>query len=365
MFGNLPRSTLERSAGPFIFPGTASHPPLNFFASERRLSLNWLSGRVLETRTGSILAPDTLNLTDQWRANFEGVAQEGGWFEEVSAEHKALFVEQGDVLVVSFENLDDARQDSTSRLPWGMDFLSSRGWSVLGIMAHGHTWYRDLALTDFFDRLAREGFFARFRRVVFYGVSMGGFASTAYASACPGADVITVNPQATLSRKVTLGWENRFKPAWSRDFEGRYGYGPDGVRDASRVWLFYDPTNMADSIHATLYTGENIRKIRCRHMGHGMLTTWRHMGVLSSITSGCIEGTISEVQIYRHLKTRTRTPFYQKRMLGHLEKLGRPGLLRQYCKAVLDDSAQGRPHFRNALRKAEAELANAEVVAAD
>ncbi|MEM8803268.1 MAG: hypothetical protein AAGF55_12105 [Pseudomonadota bacterium] len=308
------------------------------------------------------MAPDTLTTNDPWRANFEGVAQEGGWFEEVSAEHKALFVEQGDVLVVSFENLDDARQDTANRLPWGMDFLTSRGWSVLGVMAHGHTWYRDVALIAFFDRLAAEGFFRRFRRVVFYGVSMGGYASTAYAAACPGADVIAVNPQATLSRKVTLGWESRFKPAWGRDFEGRYGYGPDGVRAARRVWLFYDPRNMADSIHATLYAGENIQKIRCRHMGHGMLTTWRHMGVLSTIISGCIDGTFSEVDVYRQLKTRTRTPFYQKRMLGYLQTLRRPGLLRQYCKAVLDDSApQGRPHFRRAMEEAEHSLKEATV----
>ena len=213
------------------------------------------------------------DMASQWSEKFESIASEGGFFEELSHEHKALYVEQSKTLVVAFDNLDDARQDLNNRLPWGMEFLTSRGWSALGIMAHGHTWYRDPAVSAFFDRLRDEGFFDQFDRVVFYGVSMGGYAATTYAASCPGADVVAVNPQATLSREVTLGWENRFKPAWNRDYSGPYGYGPDGVRDAGKVWLFYDPSIPNDAIHAALYTSENVEKIRCRNMGHGMLTT--------------------------------------------------------------------------------------------
>ena len=294
----------------------------------------------------------------QWRDKFADIARNGGFFEELSDEHKALFVEQSKTLVVAFENLDDARQDTSNRLPWGMDFLTSRGWSAIGIMAHGHTWYRDPAVAAFFDRLRDDRFFDRFDRVVFYGVSMGGYAATAYAAACPGADVIAVNPQATLSRRVTLGWETRFKPAWHRDFDGPYGFGPDGVRQANKVWLFYDPTIPADSVHATLYTGENIEKIRCRHMGHGMLTTWRHMGVLSQIITGCIEGTTSRIDIYRHLTARKRTPFYQKRILNYLLRRKRPYLIRQYCHAVLEAcKPQKRPHFQRSMEEANAQLA--------
>ncbi|WP_371170587.1 phosphoadenosine phosphosulfate reductase [Aliiroseovarius sp. 2305UL8-7] len=293
----------------------------------------------------------------KWRENFESVAAEGGFFKELSSEHKALYVEQGKTLVVAFENLDDARQDTENRLPWGMDFLTSHGWSAIGIMAHGHTWYRDPAVSAFFDQLGNDGFFSKFDRVVFYGVSMGGYAATAYASACPGADVIAVNPQATLSRNVTLGWENRFKPAWRRDYGGPYGYGPDGVRAAGKVRLFYDPTIAADAIHATLYTGANVEKIRCRNMGHGMLTTWRHMGVLSTIIKGCITGSITEAEIYAHLTARKRNPYYQKRLLSQLLRRNRPYWVSQYCNAVLEDCApQKRPHFRNAMIEANKKL---------
>lgn len=293
-----------------------------------------------------------------WAEKFAAIAGDGGFYEDLSNEHKALYVAQDKTLVVSFENLDDARQDKANRLPWGMGFLTSHGWSALGIMAHGHTWYRDPALIALFDRLQEEAFFAQFDRVVFYGVSMGGYAATAYAACCPGADVIVVNPQATLSRAVTLGWETRFKPAWGRDFEGRYGYGPDGVRAANKVWLFYDPTIPQDAIHATLYTGSNIEKIRCRRMGHGMLTTWRQMGVLSHIITACITGTATRQSIYRWLTARKTNPFYQKRMLEHLIRIGRPALTYQYCRAVLEScKPQKRPHFRRMMEQSEAKLA--------
>lgn len=169
--------------------------------------------------------------------------------------------------------------------------------------------------------------------------------------------MIAVNPQATLSRKVTLGWENRFKPAWHRDFEEPYGYGPDGVRSAGKVWLFYDPAIPADAMHATLYIGNNIEKIRCRHMGHGMLSTWRHMGVLSTIIKGCIEGTMSKVEIYALLTARTRNPFYQKRVLEYLLRRNRPYWVSQYCRAVIEDcKPQQRPHFRRAMLEADRKL---------
>lgn len=294
----------------------------------------------------------------EWRAKFEAFASNGGFFEELGSQHKALFVEQGKILVVAFENLDDARQDINDRLPWGMNFLTSHGWSALGVMAHGPTWYRDPAVYDFFDRLRDEQFFEKFDRVVFYGASMGGYAATAYAASCPGADVIVVNPQATLSRDVTIGWESRFKLAWRRDFNGRYGYGPDGVKAAGKVRLFYDPAIRPDAIHAALYTGDNIEKIRCRHMGHGMLSTWRHMGVLTAIVKGCIEGTSTRTEIYAHLTARKRNTFYQKQLLGYLLQRKRPFWVRQYSNAVVQDSKpKYRPYFKRAMIDAQ-ELLN-------
>ncbi len=298
-------------------------------------------------------------LGDQWRDNFRDAAGENGFFEELGTQHRALFVPQGPTLVVSFENLDDARQNPDNRLPWGMDFMASRGWSALGMMAHGWTWYRDPAVYEFFDRLRDEKFFDQFERVVFYGTSMGGYAATAFAAACPGADVVAVSPQATLSRDITVGWESRFRRAWIRDFDGPYGYGPEGILNSRKTKIFYDPTIAVDSMHVSLYRGENVEKYACRHYGHGMLTTWRHMGVLSKIISGCINDTVTRHDIFCLLRERRLTPFYQKRLLSYLLTLNRPHLVAQYCQAVIDSCApQRRPKFKGALNQAKAIINN-------
>ena len=48
----------------------------------------------------------------KWHDNFKELTAETGFFEDLSDEHKALYVEKGSTLVVAFENLDDARQKS-------------------------------------------------------------------------------------------------------------------------------------------------------------------------------------------------------------------------------------------------------------
>ncbi len=73
-------------------------------------------------------------------------------------------------------------------MPWGYGFVEAHGWSMLGMMAHDWTWYRDAAVWDFFDRLRDEGFFKQFDKVVFYGASMGAYAASVFSSAAPGAD---------------------------------------------------------------------------------------------------------------------------------------------------------------------------------
>ncbi len=289
-----------------------------------------------------------------WTNQLENIGAEHGFYEKLDAEHNALFVRGDDTLVVTFDNLDDARQKVENQLPWGVKFINSQGWSVLGLGAHGFTWYRSEAVFDFFDRLRAGHFFSSFRQVAFYGGSMAAYAATAFSAASPGATVIALAPQATLDRE-TAGWETRYRRAWYRDFSGRYGYAPDQVRSAKKLWLFYDPLQPADAAHAAMFRGENVSHIRCRHMGHGIASSLNAMGVLKDITRGCIKETVSEADIYRLLRVRRTAPSYQKRMLHLLSLRPRPRLRYHYCHAVLANSYPvARPSFRK-IMNAEAE----------
>ncbi|MGR3715030.1 MAG: phosphoadenosine phosphosulfate reductase [Shimia sp.] len=289
----------------------------------------------------------------EWRANLEKVGAAEGFYEALGDQHTALFVERGKTLIVTFENLDHVYERGDDRMPWGYDFVTSRGWSMLGLMAHDWTWYRDDAVHDFFDRLRDDGFFEGFEKVIFYGASMGAYAASVFSAAAPGATVICISPQATLDREIA-SWETRYRKAWKRDFHNRYAYGPEMVASAEAVHVFYDPRAPLDAMHASLYRGDNIAKYRCRFMGHRIASLWLLMGVLKPVIEGCVAGTMTQSEFYTLLRRRREIGRYQKEMLAALEKADRPKLIHRYCTAVL--ARRGAPVFRKALRAADVRI---------
>ncbi|OWY15056.1 hypothetical protein B6V72_00160 [Thioclava sp. F34-6] len=296
--------------------------------------------------------PDTALKDRQiaWTGQLERIGADHGFYRRLDAEHKALFVEGDDTLVVTFDNLDDARQKVEERLPWGVNFINSQGWSALGIGAHGWTWYRAEAVYDFFDEMRETGFFERFRRVVFYGTSMAGYAAAAFSSAAPGATVLALSPQATLDRDVTGGWEGRYRAVWRRNFTDRYGYAPDEAAQAAQMWLLYDPTVREDSMHATLFRAPNVTRIRCRRFGHRLGSSLTAMGVLKPITQRVVAGDATPAEIYALLRARRSVPAYQKTLLKQLLAMKRPRLTYDYAHAVLRSSHPARrPHYRKAM----------------
>ncbi|MEL7462036.1 MAG: phosphoadenosine phosphosulfate reductase [Pseudomonadota bacterium] len=278
-----------------------------------------------------------------------------GFYRELGREHSALFVEGGRTLLVTFENLDHVADRGDDRLPWGYSFVTGQGWSLLGMMAHGWTWYRDEHVYDFFDELAAGGFFNRFDQVVFYGGSMGAYAAATFARAAPGATVIAISPQATLSRDIAP-WETRYHKVWKRDF-GRnspYSYAPDGAKTAKQVYLFYDPSSPLDAMHAALFQGDNISRLYCRRMGHRIASLWLQMGILKDVVTACVDGSLSRRDFYRALRARRQSSRYERELLEAVLKRNRPALTRRLCRAVL--ARRRGPRFRRALAEAEARL---------
>ncbi|MFT6423807.1 MAG: pimeloyl-ACP methyl ester carboxylesterase [Celeribacter sp.] len=284
-----------------------------------------------------------------WRDELRQLGAAEGFYEELGDKHTALHIKRGDTLIVTFENLDHVFEDGEGKMPWGFDFVTKRGWSMLGMMAHDWTWYRDEDVYAFFDRLKTDGFFDGFERVVFYGASMGGYAAAAFSAACPGATVVAISPQATLSREDAC-WETRYRKAWRHDFSSQYGYAPDMVQTAEKVFLFYDPFASLDAMHAALFRGDNVVKLRCRYFGHRIASMWIRLGILKPIVEQSIVGTLTEPAFYKMLRARRDDRRFQREMLQRLEKKGRPWLIVRYCEAVL--ARRGGPKFRQAMNAA-------------
>lgn len=283
--------------------------------------------------TRAVYAPAPAPEAPGWGAIARDLMGPDGFFSENGA-HSFLFIPRGDTLVVTFDNLDIVLDKRADRRPWGFSFIEKQGWSMLGVMAGGWTWYRDPWVAAEFDRLAAEGFFARFARVVFYGASMGGYAAAAFAAACPGAEVVAISPQSTLDKAV-VPWETRYKVAWGRDFSGPYGDAAQASRAARRVTILYDPFEPLDAAHVARFQGAQVMRLRGPLLGHRLGSSLSQMGVLSPIILGALDGTLTEAAFYRLLRARRDSPRYQRELFQRALARGHVGLARKLGRWIL------------------------------
>ena len=268
-----------------------------------------------------------------WAGVARDLAGTDGFYRK-NPDHSFLYIPRGDTLVVTFDNRDIAMTKREDRRPWGFSFIEKQGWSMLGVMANGWTWYRDDWVSDQFDQLASSGFFNGFRRVVFYGASMGGYAACAFVAACPGADVVAISPQSTLDRAL-VPFETRYKTAWGRDFSGRYGDAAEASKAAGRVTILYDPYEPLDAAHVARFTGANVVHLRAPLMGHRLGSSLHQMGILSQVTLGALNGTLTEADFYKALKARKVFVRYQRELFKRALAKGHPALARKLARFVL------------------------------
>ncbi|MBD3765683.1 MAG: hypothetical protein IE927_13425 [Rhodobacterales bacterium] len=279
-------------------------------------------------------APAPGETPDDWGDIARSLAGPEGFFTQ-GAGHSFLFVPRDRrVLVVTFDNLDIAMGKRADRRPWGFDFIAKQGWSMLGVMAGGWTWYRDPWVWAEFDRLRDTGFFARFDRVVFYGASMGGYAAAAFSAACPGADVVAISPQSTLD-KALVPWETRYSTAWGRDFSGPYGDAARASGAARQVTILYDPYEPLDRRHVDRFTGANVVRLRAPLMGHRLGSSLSQMGILTPIILGALDGSLTPAAFYRALRARRSFPRYQRELFQRAVARGHTGLARRLGRWVL------------------------------
>ncbi|MFM2356173.1 MAG: hypothetical protein RLZZ528_1909 [Pseudomonadota bacterium] len=277
--------------------------------------------------------PEVVGNDDAWAEIARGLAGPEGFYRD-NGMHSFLFIPRGRTLVVTFDNLDIAMGKREERRPWGFAFIERQGWSMLGVMANGWTWYRDPWVAAEFDRLAAEGFFARFDRVVFYGASMGGYAAAAFVAACPGADVVTISPQSTLDRAL-VPWETRYRMAWDRDFSGKYGDAAVASDAARRVTILFDPYEALDAGHVNRFSGGNVMKLRTPLMGHRLGSSLNQMGILTPVILSALDGSLTETGFYRALRARREFPRYQRELFQKAVARGRKGLARRVAAWVL------------------------------
>jgi pimeloyl-ACP methyl ester carboxylesterase len=290
---------------------------------------------------------------DDWYARIEEIGDDAGYFERMGPQHSAFFHDDGPVLLVSFETVEQIRATREDQMPWGATLARSFGWSALSILAEGETWYRHPAVYGYFDRLVDDAFFEDFDRVVFYGAGMGGYAAAAFSVTAPGAAVVAVQPAATLDPLIAE-WDKRYMRHRRLDFTDRYGYAPDMVEGAGEVFVIYDPEETLDAMHASLFTKPFVTKLRCRNLGAHLEAVLTHLGILAKVVEAAGKGRFDAAEFWRLYRARREHPPYLRTLLGRLDASSRPRLAAQLCRNVT--ARLHAPRFKRRLAELEDDL---------
>ncbi|MCG6904554.1 MAG: phosphoadenosine phosphosulfate reductase [Rhodobacter sp.] len=274
----------------------------------------------------------------------------GGFHCTLDADHSVTHISRSGTLMVSFATLENTLQVTRSGLPVGLDFVEEKNWSLLHFASRSDSWFRAQSVYAFIDGLVDDAFFEGFDRVIFFGAGIGAYAACAYSVAAPGATVLAIAPQATLDTS-RAGWDMRFPEAKRLHFDTRYGYAPDMVEGAQNAFILYDPYRALDHVHASLFQGPNITRLRCRHLDGLIEYALHEMDLMHRTIEMAASGTLTEQGFYKLLRARRTHSRYLRTLVYALGKRNRPTHVATVCKHVLNNG-MGGPFFRKNLASA-------------
>jgi hypothetical protein len=264
--------------------------------------------------------------------------------------HWAVFNEDGPILVISFDRLEDIAALEPGTMPQIFGQATKNGWSHLSLISEGKTWYRDPPVIAHIDRLVDEAFFDNFDRVVFYGAGMGAYAAAAFSVAAPGATVLAVQPRATLDPSVA-GWDTRNMAARRLDFTHRYGYAPDMIDGAAQVFTIHDPYCRADAMHVALFRKSFVTHFKARFLGDHVAQSLGEMGVLPKLVKAACDGTLTQETYTTLWRERRNFGNYLRWILRACMDADRPKREAMVCRSVTN--RMRAPAFRKHLEKLE------------
>ena len=262
---------------------------------------------------------------------------QGEGFLEKTPAHSLMFVARSaPFLLVTLDNLSNVNDRSPLRLPWAYKFARDNKVSHLGVFAHRPDWYREAGLISRMQKLAADGFFDGYERVLFSGSSMGAFGSLVFSSLVPGSHVLAFNPQSTLNTDL-VPWEKRYRNGRAQDWSLPLSDASELLGTAGRVSLFYDPYFPPDQAHADRLKGPNVRHFKCWFSNHKSAVFLRKLDILKPVMEAGLFGDLSEESFYKMYRGRRALPWYAGALRGYFHDKGR---------AAMADRV--RPGFRRA-----------------
>lgn len=217
--------------------------------------------------------PDTLAPVKPrraWLRNLGRIGADHGFFDRLSAHHLALFVEEGDTLLLSFDRAERTWDQGDRGLPLGFDCVRASEYSLLSILSVGRTCFRDTAVEDLLSALAKDGFFSSYAKVLFVATGPDcGHAAARGSAHVPGARVLLSRPAAAISAAHAP-----FEPRFTRDRANAPDtpppLGPEALQAAASTLVLFDPAHAPEAAQAALFRAPGTTRVALPHAGRAI-----------------------------------------------------------------------------------------------
>lgn len=278
----------------------------------------------------------------QWLKRLQGIGRDHGFFERLGADHLALFVQESDTLVVTFDSAARVYAQEADGLPLGFEAVQRKEWSLLSILSLDEGWFRSQEVTAFFESLSQSGFFESFAQVIFIGFGPGaGHAACAYSAAAPGAFVLASAPAATLE-PLRAGFDRRYMHERRLDFT-RFGDAPGLVAAAREALILFDPTHAPSCAHAAQFRGKAITLAPLRFGGPNPHDLIRSGGLLLPILRALVHSRLTAARMAALLRPiRRADPAYLWRLAGIAQRQGQFDRARKIAEYAADVTGEQR-----------------------
>lgn len=211
-----------------------------------------------------------------------------------------------ELLVISFSPLVDEKHSPDQASGFGRSFFQSRKISCIYVIPTWNHWYQYEYIEDAINLISL--FCKNFKKVVVYGVSMGGYAALKYANYLYCSDVISISPQAVVTGEVS-NFDKRFSNFWEK-IEFRSDAWLSERNQPMNTTVIYDKHHNLDNRHAEIISS-NIRHAKMLSLtftGHEVFAVLNEAGILSDFIFALINGKSDHADLIRlYRKNRSKS----------------------------------------------------------
>lgn len=178
-------------------------------------------------------------------------------------------ISPSEIIFITFNNRGEIYSDK--EMFWGDKFFAKNEMAAIGICAKSSNWF---LAQDIIKALPGIEKVIQNRKVFTYGISMGGYGAIKFSKIFSAYKVIAFCPQWSINPQFCGDYERQYSPLYN-DLLG--GGDPITQSDINGdIFLFYDPRESSDKIHASNIKREvlnqgisNYEEIICPFTWHG------------------------------------------------------------------------------------------------